>query len=314
MSVRSRIHKLPDGLKELLRQRPRAIKQMLELGVLYNQQPQMAVDLAHRVVHEHLTVEALRVIVDNQVAGAPPAADREERRNRRAGAISVPEITSDAPNETTSRSERRPVRLVPSESATLVDDLTLASSTSHDERPAPRFSHSPTLDVVAGALAALASQADEISGDPTTLQQVEIAERALLLIRRAIVRRMLPSSVLSRGHGYHLLNAELSDLVLLLRQHYTALAVLRPLAGKEQALSLVLCRMPTDAQPAGSLPQGILLFVATLARGSAIVPAVGNDLADWARRHLKLSQPEAVMAAALLRDLRDIFLAEEGPF
>ncbi len=33
VSVRSRIHRLPDALKERLRQRPRAISQMLELGV-----------------------------------------------------------------------------------------------------------------------------------------------------------------------------------------------------------------------------------------------------------------------------------------
>src|SRR5262249_34602324 len=53
VSVRSRIHKLPDGLKERLRDRPRAIAQMLELGSLYTQQPEVALTLADRVVQEN---------------------------------------------------------------------------------------------------------------------------------------------------------------------------------------------------------------------------------------------------------------------
>src|SRR5215471_14532257 len=80
VSVRSRVHKLPDALKEGLRRRPRAIKQMLELGILYNQQPQLAMDLARRVVDEHLTVEALRVIID-QPSSEPSPVAREERSN-----------------------------------------------------------------------------------------------------------------------------------------------------------------------------------------------------------------------------------------
>jgi hypothetical protein len=154
----------------------------------------------------------------------------------------------------------------------------------------------------------LASQADEISGDATTLRHVEVVEQALLLIRRAAVRRTLPSSVLACNRAYRIHNTELSELVLLLRQHHTALAVLHPTLGKGQALNLLLCRMPADARPAESPRQGTMLFVATLAKGSAIVPAIGSNLGDWARRHLKLSQPEAVMATALLRDLQKIFL------
>jgi hypothetical protein len=283
---------------------------MLELGVLYNQQPQMAVDLAHRVVHEHLTVEALRVIIAKQIAGESPTADREERSNRRAGAASVRSVTSDANHDTSSRTDKAPIRLVPAESATLVDDMIVAVSPSQDERPASRFSHSPALDAISGVLAALASQADEISGDPATLQHVEIAEQALLRIRRAVVRRMLPSSVLSRSNLYRLLNAELSDLVLLLRQHHTALAMLRPALGKGQTLNLVLCRVPTDASIAGAPPQRNVLCITTPGRSSAVLPATTSDLGGWARHYLKLSQHEASMATALLHDLQEIFLED----
>jgi ParB/RepB/Spo0J family partition protein len=308
VSVRSRIYKLPDVLKERLRQRPRAIKQMLELGVLYNQEPQLAMDLACRVVNEHLTVEALRTIITNQPVDGPPTADREEKRNRRAGATSVQNITKDEHSGTIGRTGKLSTSLAPSEAAIVAHDTAIVTSTSQDERLAPDAFLAPSLDAVARGLAALASQADEISGDATTLQHVDIAERALLLIRRAVVRRILPNAILSRNRPYRLHNTELSDLVLLLRQHNTALAVLHSTQGKGQALNLVLCRVPADARPAESPPQSTVLFVATLAGGSAIVPARDNHLGDWARRYLRLSQREAILATALLRDLQEIFL------
>jgi hypothetical protein len=46
-----------------LRQRPRAIGQLLELSTLYTQQPEMALALADRVVHENVTVVALRTLI-----------------------------------------------------------------------------------------------------------------------------------------------------------------------------------------------------------------------------------------------------------
>jgi hypothetical protein len=259
------------------------------------------------VINEHLTVEALRMIIANQVTGEPSTADREERRNRRAGATSVQNITNDELLSTIGRTDQQQISFAPSESVILVDDTTVAASTLQKKRPATDFSHSASLNAVAGALAALATQADELSGDPTALHYVTLAEQALLLIRRAIVRRTLPSSVLSRGHAYHLLNAELSDLVLLLRQHHTALAVLRPAVGKGQTLNLVLCRVPLDTSVAGGPPRKNTFFVSAPGRGCAVLPPITSDLRDWARRHLKLSQHEAGMGTALLRDLQEIF-------
>jgi hypothetical protein len=283
---------------------------MLELGILYTQQPQLALDMADRVVNEHLTVEAARALVVDHTASRLLTSDREKRSNRRDNTTSVQDITSIEEPTAIGGTAKLPIRLTPPKLATQADDTTIVANTSQDERPTLDSSHTLSLDAVVGALAALASQADEISGDATTIQHVEIAEQALLLIRRAVVRRMLPSSIFSRNRPYRLHNTELSDLVLLLRQHRTALAVLHPAQGKGSTLHLVLCRVPADARPTGSPPQSTVLFVATLAGGSAIVPAMHNDLRDWARRQLKLSQGEAIIATALLRDLQEIFLED----
>ena len=88
VSVRARIHKLPDELKDRLRERPRAIGQMLELASLYTQQPKLAVTLADRVVRENLTVEAIRAIVRTQRQAGRKRVGREEEHNRRVGATS----------------------------------------------------------------------------------------------------------------------------------------------------------------------------------------------------------------------------------
>jgi ParB family transcriptional regulator, chromosome partitioning protein len=76
VSVRSRVHKLPDDLKDRIRQRPRAISQLLELGPLYAQQPAAALALADRVVHENLTLDAISEQALNQIETALNALRR----------------------------------------------------------------------------------------------------------------------------------------------------------------------------------------------------------------------------------------------
>lgn len=93
VSTRSRIYKLPDELKDQLRQRPRAIKQLLELGVLYQRQPHVASDLAERVVREHLTFETLRTLIDQKSNTSQKQPDRVKMHNHRAGTTSVRDIT-----------------------------------------------------------------------------------------------------------------------------------------------------------------------------------------------------------------------------
>jgi hypothetical protein len=89
VSVRSRIHKLPDALKDRLRQRPRAISQLLELAPLYAQQPTAALALADRVVYENLTLDAIRALVRGYA-----------RPERRGPATNVQGITSNATTNT----------------------------------------------------------------------------------------------------------------------------------------------------------------------------------------------------------------------
>jgi len=96
VSVRARIYKLPDVLKERLRQRPRAISQMLELGGLAMQQPELALQLADRVVDENLTLESIRTLIRGYVRPERSVrSDREQLHNRRGTATSVQEITND---------------------------------------------------------------------------------------------------------------------------------------------------------------------------------------------------------------------------
>jgi ParB family transcriptional regulator, chromosome partitioning protein len=93
VSVRSRIHKLPDVLKERLRDRPRAIAQILELGSLYTQQPEVALTLADRVVHENLTLDAIRSLMRGYARPEARDASRIGSAKRRGAATKVQEIT-----------------------------------------------------------------------------------------------------------------------------------------------------------------------------------------------------------------------------
>jgi ParB family transcriptional regulator, chromosome partitioning protein len=92
VSTRSRIHRLPDELKDALRQRPRAIKQMLELASLYTADPSAARVLAQRVVQESLTVDVVRQSIRKHQAFTE-LNNRDGMHNRRAGATFVGPFT-----------------------------------------------------------------------------------------------------------------------------------------------------------------------------------------------------------------------------
>jgi ParB family transcriptional regulator, chromosome partitioning protein len=92
VKTRSRIHKLPEALKERLRTRPRAISQMLELGVIYPQQPDLAIALADRVVTEQMTLDVLRTTIRNYERPTPP--DREKTHIQSGTAQIDPDFTS----------------------------------------------------------------------------------------------------------------------------------------------------------------------------------------------------------------------------
>jgi len=95
VKTRSRIHKLPEPLKAQLRQRPRAISQMLELGAFYTREPEAALTLAEQVATEQLTLDAVRAAVRNYVRPtSSEPSDRDEKNNQRGATLIVKDSTS----------------------------------------------------------------------------------------------------------------------------------------------------------------------------------------------------------------------------
>lgn len=75
---RSRIAQLPDVLKVYLRQRPRAVDQLLDIGKWYEDEPDAATQLAERVVREGLTADTVREVVRGYVR--PGARETSEKK------------------------------------------------------------------------------------------------------------------------------------------------------------------------------------------------------------------------------------------
>ncbi|MEN9934207.1 MAG: hypothetical protein RLZZ387_786 [Chloroflexota bacterium] len=200
VSVRSRVFRLPDVLKEALQQRPRAITQMLELSALFAVQPDAAIGLADQVIRENLSLDAVR------------AAVRGYARPERAG----PALTAGAEQSKTaprpeqgsrSESERegvitraraaglsnvRGVSPSPSRNArALAHDTASREEASHSEQqPVRNVAPADDNDLVlleeaAVALALVASRATELPIGQRATQALAKIERALMEIRRA---------------------------------------------------------------------------------------------------------------------------------
>jgi hypothetical protein len=193
VSVRSRIHKLPDVLKARLRERPRAVKQFVELGVLYHQNPDLAVDLAERVVRENLTVEAVRARIGEQRKHTDQDDYREEGHNRRAGATSVQNITN-ALSSAGKMDEHAPDGETDSQ-------LTNAPERSGLRRSGSQLAHEPTerqgaggptaltrLQEAVATLASIAARADTLPNELHVEQAIAQGEQALAVLRRALGR------------------------------------------------------------------------------------------------------------------------------
>jgi hypothetical protein len=210
VSVRSRIHKLPDALKERLRQRPRAIKQLLELAALYGYQPDLALSVADRVVGENLTVEAVRAIIREEQGHLEPIQVREEEHNRRAGATSVQSITNlsslsgrpmqdEAGNEhqVTAIGRQQSDSSQPSTASAQADEPT-SSAGQPSQKPALSDTISPVgtelllLQEAAAALASLAARADALPAGTATTQALDQAEQALGMLRRVLTPQARP--------------------------------------------------------------------------------------------------------------------------
>lgn len=209
VSVRSRLHKLPDLLKDRLRQRPRAISQLLELGSFYTQEPEMTMELADRVVHENLTLEAIRSIVRGY--GRPErrmSPDRETRHNRRGAATSVQTITNSSPTtpESFPQMATSPERQSSAVGPPLDTDLHAPGK--NDSVPAlgaataqSMQAHTPVDDVVesppdllllqeaAAALVAIVARAATLPTGRLTEQALDQVEQAITELRRALAIR-----------------------------------------------------------------------------------------------------------------------------
>jgi ParB family chromosome partitioning protein len=206
VSVRSRVHRLPDVLKDRLRQRPRAIGQMLELGAFYTQQRSMAVLLADRVVNENLTVAAIRALVREAMRPAPAVKPhREEINNRRTNATVVQDVTSNvldtplvAPIAEESherlgaenRSSERSAETEPGErlgratwSDPLNEELTVDASSSDDASPV--ITDVTLLQETAAALSSIAARAEALPNSVVTQKAIHQIEQALAVLRSA---------------------------------------------------------------------------------------------------------------------------------
>src|SRR5262249_18581201 len=197
VSTRSRIHRLPDALKERLRQRPRAISQMLELGVLEVQQPDAALELADRVVNENLTLNALRALIRGY-ARPERREPNAEPANRRGAATSVQDVTSKPLDPSASsglreaeNNRRGAATQVPSDATTPIArsgpaGATLAGQSIDDT---PDTADLAALQQVAATLASIAARAEQLPRGTLTLQVIDKAERALRQMRQTLAER-----------------------------------------------------------------------------------------------------------------------------
>lgn len=197
VSVRSRVYKLPDVLKERLRQRPRAIAQMLELGSFSMQQPDVALTLADRVVRENLTLDAIRGLVRGYARPEARDASPIGSAERRGAATKVQEITNtlvaerdkrDTPQSTTidlnNAADRQDVSDPPQERRDLFrlancDSMLPAHS---------RMSAAPDealLEQATEMLTILASRAERLPINEMTGQLLDRLQTALLVLRQA---------------------------------------------------------------------------------------------------------------------------------
>jgi ParB family chromosome partitioning protein len=198
VSTRSRIHRLPDALKERLRQRPRAISQMLELGVLDVHQPDAALELADRVVNENLTLDALRGLIRGY-ARPERRESTPEPTSRRGAATSVQDITNMSSDPSASsgvREEENNRR-----GAATQDSSDTATSSARSGRGGATLTGQSMLDnatetadllalqQATTTLASIASRAEQLPGGTRTLQVITQAERALRQMRQTLTER-----------------------------------------------------------------------------------------------------------------------------
>jgi ParB family transcriptional regulator, chromosome partitioning protein len=331
VSTRARVHKLPDALKERLRRRPRAISQMLELSPLYAQQPEAALNLAERVVHENLTLEAIRALVRGYTRPERrTSSDREGEHNRRGAATSVQDVTngSSVMEDHRSGEQREDGHVVLHTSRAEADDLDFYSSPGSVLAPSSldavrdgdnshTRSHGAAdqqiLQEVAAALTAAVAHAEQLGADRVTAHALDQVEQALMSLRRTLVLRAHPDIVPAQPRSYRLIDTDLREILVLLHHHRPVVATLRPTQTEEPAVHLVMCLLP-KSEAHGGLPNTNVgdLFVAVADAGNGTIPFTNRVLVEWVCSHLQVTQDEAAIIAALLSDLVQAQATAEG--
>lgn len=203
VSVRSRIHKLPERLKDCLRQRPRAIAQMLELGPLFTQQPEVALALADRVVQENLTLARLRTLVRGYERPEVREAAGMGSADRRGAATKVQEFTNDLGNRSersardksrerhgaaTDRQYNSDVSPMPLHEQGHTDPSD-AESAGGQLESLTHISDGALLQEAANTLMLLASRAEQFPANELNMAILDRLEAALAILRRAVADR-----------------------------------------------------------------------------------------------------------------------------
>jgi len=195
VSVRSRIHRLPDGLKERLRLRPRAIAQILELGSFYTHQPDVALALADQVIQENLTLDAIRGLVRGYARPEARNTSRTSSAERRGAATKVQEITNSLSTDHDRHSSPRPTATIPdkpdmSDLPRRIGHPPIEGGAFPSGIQMPMMSDEIWLQQAAETLTLLASRADELAVNDVSRQLLDQLEAALSILRRAFTDRI----------------------------------------------------------------------------------------------------------------------------
>jgi ParB/RepB/Spo0J family partition protein len=320
VSVRSRIHKLPDALKACLRQRPQAISQILELGPLAAREPEAADQLARRIVEECLTLDMVRALVRGYVRPERrEPAPLQEGDDRRGTTTPVYDVTSESDSGNShdvceAEHERRGAApFAQDEPPTGAPEPQVPLTPHHVriEQPVglssaiPTSAHLTRLSTVTATLTHLAEQADEMPSDAVTTRVLEQAEDSLMMLRLALLRRTLPGSIWLRPPAYRLVEIDVCEALLHLQMRRAVSVELRPREGRGVDIHLLLHVL--SAQRNTAVQAGpVRLYIAVLGMGHAVMPFGERLPIEQVQRTLHLSRGPATLVTAFLNDLAQI--------
>ena len=316
VSTRSRIHKLPDALKERLRQRPRAISQILELAILYTQQPDTAIKLADRMVQEHQTLDVVRSLTRGYTRPEPsPTVNRENKHEHRGAAPLVPDVTNSASSSRITpipQAQSDRLTILPGDSAVSIPLASQSPLASPEQGITAavdsRFSVTPSdvlaqLQEIVTALSDTASRAHLLKPNADIDRLVDAAASSVENLRTDRLRRALRGHAHQHNRIYRLASTEIDEVLITLFSRHPLAIKLQSAQTEGISLRLVVCLLASNAAPARSAQSTHELFIAVAGAGNATTPTNAKVSAEWARQRLKLQQRPALLVAALLNDL-----------